>query len=51
MAANKPGANYEDSDADRPPFLRTWRRVYAAVLLCLAAAIAILLLLTRAFST
>jgi hypothetical protein len=36
---------------DEPPhFLKTWRRVYTAVLLCLAALIAAFYAFMRAFS-
>ncbi|MGE5646259.1 MAG: hypothetical protein ACM336_10750 [Acidobacteriota bacterium] len=35
---------------DPPPFLGTWKRVYAAVLVYLAALIAVFYLFTRAFA-
>jgi len=38
------------ADADEaPPFLRTWKRVYAAVLIYLAVVIFIFYLFTRAY--
>jgi hypothetical protein len=33
-----------------PPFLGTWRRIYAAILIYLAAIIALFFLFTRAFN-
>jgi hypothetical protein len=42
-----PGDNLNDG----PPFLGTWPRVYAAVLLALALLIVILAVVTEAFST
>jgi hypothetical protein len=33
-----------------PPFLRTWRRIYLAVLLYLAALIAVMYVFTRVFN-
>jgi hypothetical protein len=41
-----PGDNLNDG----PPFLRTWPRVYAAVLIALALLILILAVLTEAFA-
>jgi len=38
-----------DVPDDPPPFLRTWRRVYAAVLIYLAALVAGSYLFTRAY--
>ena len=35
---------------DQPPFLGSWRRVYAAVLIYLAALVGTLYLLTRLFA-
>jgi hypothetical protein len=35
---------------DRPPFLGSWRIIYAAVILCLFVAIGLLFLFSRAFS-
>ncbi|HOK44636.1 MAG TPA: hypothetical protein PLA43_08260 [Bryobacteraceae bacterium] len=41
----------ERPDADEPPpFLGTWRRVYAAVLLYLASLILLFYIFTRVFS-
>ncbi len=34
---------------DPPPFLRTWKRVYAAVLIYLCVLIAVFYLFTRAY--
>ncbi len=45
MTRNPP----EEHDAP-PPFLRTWGRVYAAVLIYLAATIVVFYLFTRAFN-
>jgi hypothetical protein len=39
----------QSPDADEPPFLGTWRRVYAAILIYLAAIIAGAYLFTRAY--
>lgn len=41
--------NGRDAQDDPPPFLKTWPRVYAAVLLYLAALITIFYLFSRAF--
>ena len=38
-----------DAGDEGPPFLGTWRRVYAAVLIYLAAIIAVFYLFTRAY--
>ncbi|HLH04521.1 MAG TPA: hypothetical protein VKX25_17275 [Bryobacteraceae bacterium] len=38
-----------DHDSEPPPFLRTWKRVYTAVLLYCAVLIAVLYLITRSF--
>jgi hypothetical protein len=42
-------AEPRDTPDDPPPFLGTWRRVYAAVLLYLAGVIAAFYLFTRAY--
>ena len=39
-----------DTPDEPPPFLRTWSRVYAAILVYLAAVIAIFYLFTRAYN-
>jgi hypothetical protein len=39
-----------DAPDEPPPFLRTWPRVYAAVLVYLATAIGVLYLFTRAYN-
>lgn len=36
-------------DDDRPPFLGTWRRVYAATLLYLAGLISVFYVFTRSY--
>jgi len=51
MAANHPANPQKSNAADEaPPFLRTWRRVYIAVLVYLAGLILGLLICTRVFS-
>lgn len=42
-------AEVHDAQETPPPFLGTWRRVYAAVLIYLAAIIVVFYLFTRAF--
>jgi hypothetical protein len=42
-------ARNEQVQVDAPPILRTWRRLYTAVLLSLGAEIVLFYVLTRAF--
>lgn len=39
-----------NSDQERPPLFGTWRRLYAAVVLYLAAVIALFTVFTRVFN-
>jgi len=46
----KPDNDSNDSQEERPPFFRTWRRLYLAVLGNLVLLIVVFYLLTRMFS-
>ena len=40
----------KESSSDRPPLFGSWKRMYAAVVIYLAAMIALFTLFTRAFN-
>lgn len=50
LPLNEPGHREREVIDDPPPFLRTWPRVYAAVLVYLLTLILLFWTLTRAFA-